>query len=66
MNFYAVPNKTEKENYIKLLKLQSWTKVLGHLRFWAVFQFTQVQPIPSPPNNVGGVYPEFFPSFNFV
>ena len=38
-------------------------KVLGHLRFWSVLQFTQVQPLP---NNVGRVYPEFFPSFNFV
>ena len=28
--------------------LQSWTKVLGHLRFWGVFQFTHVQPLPSP------------------
>ena len=37
------------------------------LRFWGVFQFTQVQHLPSPPtNNVGRVYPEFFPSFNFV
>ena len=35
------------------------------LRFWGVFQFTQVQPLPSP-HNVGCVYPEFFPSFNFV
>ena len=26
--------------------LQSWTKVLGHLRFWGVFQCTQVQPPP--------------------
>ena len=32
-------------------------KVLGHLRFWSVLQFTQVQPLP---NNVGRVYPEFF------
>ena len=23
-------------------------KVLGHLRFWSVLQFTQVQPLPSP------------------
>ena len=28
--------------------LQSWTKVLGHLRSWGVFQFTQVQPLHSP------------------
>ena len=35
--------------------LKSWTKVLGHfcisgalLHFWGIFQFTQVQPLPSP------------------
>ena len=28
--------------------LQSWTKVLGHLRFWGVFQCTQDQPPPPP------------------
>ena len=38
-------------------------KSLGMLlRFWGVFQFTQVQPLPSPhpTNNVGRVYPEKF------
>ena len=34
--------------------------------FLGRFQFTQVQPLPSPTNNVGRVHPEFFPSFNFV
>ena len=35
--------------------------------FSADFQFTQVQyPSLHPTNNVGRVYPEFFPSFNFV
>ena len=32
----------------KLANLQSWTKVLGRLRFRGIFQFTQVQPLPSP------------------
>ena len=42
-------------------------KSLGTLlHFWGVFQFTQAQPSPHPTNNVGRVYPEFFPSFNFV
>ena len=36
------------------------------LRFWGVFQFMDIQPSPHPTNNVGCVYPEFFPSFNFV
>ena len=39
-------------------------KSLGTLlRFWGVFQFTQVQPLPHPTNNVGRVYPEFFSEF---
>ena len=40
---------------------------------WAVFQFTQAQPLPlfslaypHPTNNVGRTYQELFPSFNFV
>ena len=41
-------------------------KVLGYLHFWGIFQFIRVQPSPHPTNNVGRVYPEFFPSFNFV
>ena len=44
-------------------------KILGALlHFWGVFQFTQVEPLPSPhpTNNVGRVYPEFVPSFSFV
>ena len=37
------------------------------LRFWGVFQFTDsFNTSPHPTNNVGRVYPEFFPSFNFV
>ena len=36
-------------NYQDIWKqLQSWTKDLRHLHFWDVFQFTQVQPLPSP------------------
>ena len=36
-------------------------KSLGTLlRFWGVFRFTPVQNLPSPQNNVGRVYPEFF------
>ena len=39
-------------------------KSLGTLlRFWGVFQFTQVQPSPHPTYNVGRVYPEFFSEF---
>ena len=43
-------------------------KSLGTLlRFWGVFQYShRSNPSPHPTNNVGLVYPEFFPSFNFV
>ena len=30
--------------------------------FVGLFQFTQAQPLPHPTNNVGRLYPEFFPS----
>ena len=42
-------------------------KSLGTLlRFSGAFQFIQIHnPSPHPTNNVGRVYPEFFPSFNF-
>ena len=42
-------------------------KSLGTLlRFWGVFQFTQVQPLPSPNKQCcTHVHSEFFP-FNFV
>ena len=46
---------------------QSWTKVLGH--FWVSGAFSdshRSNPSPHPTYNVGRVYPEFFPSFNFV
>ena len=43
-------------------------KSLGTLlRFWGVFQFTQVQPLPSPHKQCWTrVSRVFFPSFNFV
>ena len=43
-------------------------KSLGALlRFWGVFQFTQVQPLPSPHKQCWTrVSRVFFPSFNFV
>ena len=50
--FMTIVNYTRTERvckplFAKALKLQScWTKVLGH--FWVIFQFTQVQPLPSP------------------
>ena len=46
--------------------LQSWTKVLEHLHFWAFSNSHRSNPSTHPTNNVGRVYPEFFPSFNFV
>ena len=46
--------------------LQSWTKVLEHLHFWAFSNSHRSNLSPHPTNNVGRVYPEFSPSFNFV
>ena len=47
--------------------LQSWTKVLGHFYVSGAFSNSlRSNPSPHPTNNVGRVYPEFFPSFNFV
>ena len=46
--------------------LQSWTKVLEHLHSWAFSNSHRPKPSPYPTKNVGRVYPEFFPSFNFV
>ena len=46
--------------------LQSRTKVLEHLHLWAFSNSHGPNPSPHPTNNVGRVYPEFFPSFNFV
>ena len=48
-------------------RLQSWTKVLGHFCVSGEFSIShRSNPSPHPTSNVGRVYPEFFPSFNFV
>ena len=48
-------------------QLQSWTKVLGHFSISRAFSNShRSNPSPHPTNKVGRVYPEFFPSFNFV
>ena len=50
-----------------ILNLQSWTKVLGHFRVSGAFSNShRFNPSPHPTNGVARVYPEFFPSFNFV
>ena len=50
-----------------ILNLQSWTKVLGHFRVSGAFSNShRSNPSPHPTNGVARVYPEFFPSFNFV
>ena len=36
------------------------------LHFWGVSNSNRSNPFPHARNNVGRVYPEFFPSFNFV
>ena len=47
--------------------LQSWTKVLGQVSIsGALSNSHRSNPSPHPTNNVGRVYPEFFPIFNFV
>ena len=52
---------------MQISKLQSWTKVLGHFCVSGAFSNShRPNPSPHPTNNVGRVYPEFFPSFNFV
>ena len=43
--------------------LQSWTNVLEHLRFWGIFQFTQVQPLPSPHKQCWTRVSRFFSEF---
>ena len=48
-------------------KMQSWTKVLGHFCVSGAFSNShRSNPSSHPTNNVGRVYPEFFPSFSFV
>ena len=65
-----VDNKKTKKKRLKcdlrevqtrwqLNKLQSWTKVLGHLHFWAFSNSHRPNPSPHPINNVARVYPEF-------
>ena len=54
-----------KENDKKAL--QSWKKVLGHFCVSGAFSNSHRSNLsPHPTNNVGRVYPEFFPSFRFV
>ena len=56
------------------MRRHSWQGVLLYgQKSWDTFAFLGRFPIhagPTPPltlqNNVGRVYPEFFPSFNFV
>ena len=44
-----------------LIKLKSWTKVLGHFCVSGVFfNSHRSNPSPHPTNNVGRMYPEFF------
>ena len=66
MNLYAVPNNTEKKIILNYLsynhRKKSWdTCVSGPFS-----NSHRSSPSSQPTNNVGGVYPEFFPSFNFV
>ena len=54
-------------NMFWILNLQSWTKVLGHFRVSGAFSNShRSNPSSHPTNGVARVYPEFFPSFNFV
>ena len=49
------------------VKLQSWTKVLGNFCVSGAFSNShRSKPSPRPKNDAGRLYPEFFPSFNFV
>ena len=50
----------EVQSRRKLNELQSWTKVLGHLHFWAFSNSHRPKLSPHPQNNVGRVHPEFF------
>ena len=50
-----------------IIILQSWTKVFGHFCISSAFSNShRPNSSPHPGNNVGRVYPEFFPSFNFL
>ena len=56
--------------YISLIECLQTTimdKSLGTLlRFWGVYQFTQVQPLPSPHKQCWTRVSRIFPSFNFA
>ena len=64
--FMTLVNYTRTERvcqplFAKALKLQScWTKVLGHFAFMVIFQFTQVQPLPSPHKQCWMCVPRIF------
>ena len=69
MVFMTLVNYTRTERvcqplFAKALKLQScWTKVLGHFAFMVIFQFTQVQPLPSPHKQCWTCVPRIFFEF---
>ena len=48
------------------MNLQSWTKVLGHFYCSGAFSNSHRSSLsPHPTKNVGRVYPDFFPKFQF-
>ena len=52
---------------ISITYLQSWTKVLGHVCISGAFSNSHRSNLsPHRTNNVGPVYTEIVPSFNFV
>ena len=60
-------SKARQQRYTKAYFLQSWTKVLRHFCISGAFSNSHVPyPFSHPSNNVGRMYPKFFPSFNFV
>ena len=69
VNEKTVPNKNVAHGLARYLDkyLQSWTKVMGHFCVSGAFSNShRSNPSPHPTNNVERVYPEVFPSFNFV
>ena len=55
------------DKWYPLPYLQSWTKALEHFGVSGVFSNShRPNPSPHPTNKDGRVYPQFFPSFNFV
>ena len=76
---HDLPSESRKNNFTGLKNTQNclfsshllfrqlWTEVLGHFRVPGAFSNAhRSNPSPHPTNNVGRVYPEFFPSFNFA